>query len=146
METRSQSKGDPTRPIGSKLKKKHPAAKDSACAVVPDSFHFSGSNNSTVVTKIKDSPDAAAVPTGSSGNVTLEKPDAAVVTSGCNGNKATIASTQTLEKPVTATTTITASDPCMNETEYISSQRRQFYASHHHYDTTLSAVSSKIQY
>ncbi len=30
--------------------------------------------------------------------------------------------------------------------KYISSKRQQFYALHHHNDTTLSAVSSKIQY
>jgi hypothetical protein len=54
METWSQSWGHSTRPIGSKLKKKHPVAKNATCAVAPDSSGVSGGNNSTVIAKIKE--------------------------------------------------------------------------------------------
>jgi hypothetical protein len=50
------------RPISSKLKKKHPVVKDAACAVAPDSLGVSGGNNSTVIAKVKENPEAA-VPT-----------------------------------------------------------------------------------
>ena len=57
METRSRSRGHPSRPIGSKLKKKRPVAIDAARAVGPDSSGVSGGNNATVdasvVAKIK---------------------------------------------------------------------------------------------
>ena len=56
METRSRSRGHPSRPIGSKLKKKRPAAIDAARAVAPDSSGVSGGNNATVVAKIKKKP------------------------------------------------------------------------------------------
>jgi hypothetical protein len=175
-------------------------AKDAACAVVPDSSFVSSGNNSTVVAKIKENPDAGAIPTVSRGNVTLGKPDATAVTSSSSGNEVTIATTKTLEKPVamsinkganvttgasveasapiattanpstntkatahpsnisketiaveataptTTNATIIAFDPSVKEMKYISFKRRQFYALHHHNDTTLSPVSSKIQY
>ena len=54
METHSRSWGHPSRPIGSKLKKKRPAAIDAAHAVAPDSSGVSGGNNSTVIAKIKE--------------------------------------------------------------------------------------------
>jgi hypothetical protein len=88
------------RPICSKLKKRSPAAKDAACAVVPDSSFVSSGKKSTVVAKIKENPDAVAAPTVSRGNATLGKPDAAAVTSCSSGNEVTIATTMTLEKTV----------------------------------------------
>ncbi len=48
--------------------------------------------------------------------------------------------------PTTTNATIIAFDPSVKEMKYISFKRRQFYALHHHNDTTLSPVSSKIQY
>ncbi len=61
METRSRSRGHPSRPIGSKLKKKRPAVIDAARAVGPDSSGVSGGNNATVIAKIKKNPDATVI-------------------------------------------------------------------------------------
>jgi hypothetical protein len=83
METHSQSKSNPSRPIGSKLKKKLHIAKDAACGVVLDSSGVKEKHYTTLVAvstsssikinnKMKGNPRAAAVPTGSSGNDTTK--------------------------------------------------------------------------
>jgi hypothetical protein len=98
METHSQSKSNPSRPIGSKLKKKHHAATDAACGVVLDSSCVKEKHDTTLVAvstsrsikinnKMKGKPRAAAVPTGSSGDETLGNPgDAIVLPTGSSGN------------------------------------------------------------
>ena len=80
LETCSWSKGDLARPIGSKLKKKHPAVKDAALAVEPNSSGVKEKHDTTAVAvptaigcnkndnKMPEKPYAHAVPTGSSGN------------------------------------------------------------------------------
>jgi hypothetical protein len=79
METHSRSNRDPARPIGSKLKKKSPAAKDAARAAAPDSSGVKEKHDTATVaastgfggnqndSKMQEELNAPAVPTGSSG-------------------------------------------------------------------------------
>jgi hypothetical protein len=91
METHSCSKGDPTRPIGSKLKKGHPAVKDAACTVAHDSSGVKEQSDTTAIAvptgigsnkndnKMLEELEAPAVHTGSSGNDELGKLGDAIV-------------------------------------------------------------------
>ncbi len=73
METCSRSKGDPTRSIGSKLKKKCPPVKDAAHAVPPESSGVERKHDTTVVAKKRKTPDAAAVANTFANEFTIAK-------------------------------------------------------------------------
>jgi hypothetical protein len=124
METCSRSKSNPTRPIGSKLKKKHLAAKDAAHVVAPDSSGVKERHDTTAVAvpagmggkkndnKIQKKPVAVAV--CSSGKETVEKPVAiGVAVSNPSMNEATTGTTKTLEKPNAIV--VAVSNPSVNK-------------------------------